>query len=66
MKGVGFEQVVDRRVGESLSDEGALAGLAGPEKKDGTVLDEGAEIQSPVVHFGNTIADLHGIRQLCR
>jgi hypothetical protein len=66
VKGVGFEQVVDRRVGESLSDEGALAGLAGPEKKDGTVLDEGAEIQSPVVHFSDTTADLHEIQQLHR
>ena len=66
VKGVGFEQVVERRVGERAADQGALAGLAGPEQEDGTVLDEGAKIQGPLVHFSNNIADLHAIQQLRR
>lgn len=63
---VRFEQVVDRRVGKRVSDERALAGLAGPEQEDGAVLDEGAEIQGATVHpailllifmkFSNSIA----------
>ena len=47
---VRFEQVVDRRVGERVADEGALAGLAGVELENGPVFDEGAEIQGTTVH----------------
>ena len=66
VEGIRFEQVVERRVGQRVSDERALAGLAGAEQENGAVLDEGAEIQRSAVHSSSAIADLHGIQQLCR
>ena len=61
---VGFQEVVDGRVGERVADERALAGLAGSEQEDGTVSDEGPQIEGTTVHISGIIADLHGNQQL--
>ena len=61
---VGFEEVVDGRVGNVLADERALAGLAGAEQEDGTVSDESPQIEGATVHISDTIADLHENQQL--
>lgn len=63
---VGFEEVVDRRIGERTVDERALACLAGAEQENRTVSDERPQIQNATVHISDIIADLHENQQLKR